>query len=258
VALLDVNQTYTATNIYNGPSTFNAANKFTGSNTFTGPDSFNGVNTFTNNGNYFAGSFFGNGLVGWLPTNVLSATAMRDAGYLTLNPGFSTVILPTSPLYVGDIVRVSGGGGGWRVAVNSSQSIVGNFATYSNAFPVAISAPMSDCRGFASSTDGRRMYGVGLGVNGVFASVDGGNNWSLISTNNNAGIPGPCSSVACSANGKIVYAEPSAGGGAIRMSSDGGVTWSDTTTSATGASISCTADGSALIAAGVACSGNGT
>ncbi len=46
--------------------------------------------------------------------------------------------------------------------------------------------------------------------------------------------------------------------GVIQKSTNYGVNWSPTTTSATGTFISCSADGSALFPNNYACSGNGT
>jgi hypothetical protein len=258
VALTDVGQTYTGANTYNSPLVFNAGNTFTGANTFTGPNSFSGVSTLTNNNNYFIGSFFGNGLVGWLPVYGPATNAMRDAGYLLLNAGLSTVTLPaTASLSVGDIVRVSGGGGGgWLVKQNSGQSIIGNFAKYTNGTLAALpNSPSSDGRGVAASADGVTMYAVGFDITGVYSSSDSGRTWSLVSGTQ---LSGYWSSVACSANGRIVYAEPESTSSTIQKSINGGVTWASTGVAATGSFISCTADGSTLITGNVACSGNGS
>jgi len=252
VALLDRNQTFTSVNA------FTASNSFTGPNNFAGPNSFSGVNQFTNNGNAFFGSFFGNGLVGWFPVYGASTNAMRDAGYLLLNAGLSTLTLPaTATLSVGDIIRVSGGGGGgWLVKENAGQSILGNFAAYPNGtLTTQAYSPTSNGNGVAASADGVRMYAVGGDITGVYASADAGRTWSQVSGTQ---LSGYWTSVACSANGKIVYAEPS--GGSIQKSSDGGMTWSPTGSSANGYAIACTADGSTLVngSYNYACSGNGT
>lgn len=261
VALLDANQTYTGSDIFNGPLTFKAGDTFTGSNTFTGPDYFSGANTyggtntFTNNGNYFMGSFFGNGLVGWLPVSGTSTNAMRDAGYLMLNPGLSTVTLPaTSALSVGDIVRVSGGGtGGWLVKENSSQSILGTFASYRNSFlSEAMNGPTSDGFGVAASSDGRRLYVVGNDLAGVYASADAGQTWNQVSGTQ---LNGSWTTVACSENGMIVYVGSS--GANVEKSINGGETWTTTGQSTGSGFISCTADGGTLFTGSIACSGNG-
>jgi hypothetical protein len=262
VARLGANQTYTGTDTYNGPLTFKAGDTFTGSNTFTGPNYFSaantygGTNTFTNNGNYFMGSFFGNGLVGWLPVSGTSTNAMRDAGYLLLNPGLSTVTLPAnSALSVGDIVRVSGGGtGGWLVKENSGQSILGTFASYRNSFlSPLMNSPTEAGYDVAASADGRRMYVVGTDLTGVYGSSDSGQTWNQASGSQ---LAGTWTTVACSENGMIVYV--GASGVAVEKSSNGGATWSSTGQSTGSGFISCTADGGTLFTGDIACSGNGT
>ena len=65
--------------------------------TFTGSNTFTGINAFTNFGNTFKGSFFGNGLVGWIPTNGTAVQAVFDTGYLLTNSQLVTVTLPASP-----------------------------------------------------------------------------------------------------------------------------------------------------------------
>ncbi|MDR3458296.1 MAG: sialidase family protein [Verrucomicrobiae bacterium] len=238
VAMLSSNLTFTGTNLFTGP------NKFTGANLFTG------TNSFTNRNNSFMGSFFGNGLVGWIPVSGIATQAIADAGYLMLNTSLSTVTLPSS-LSTGDIVRISGGNaGGWLAAVNAGQSIVGNFASFRNAYPI-IPPSSGDYSDVAIAADGIRMYAVG-NFNGVLASTDSGKNWNQIGL-----ISGHWNSVACSANGKIVYIAPS-GTGVIEESSDGFSTWSAVSGSGAWQGISCSADGSKLFAGNLACSGNGT
>ena len=213
---------------------------------------FSGVNTFTNFGNSFRGSFFGNGLIGWIPTNGTTIQAVIDTGYVLTNSQFVTVTLPASP-NVGDIVRISGAGaGGWQIKGNSGQSLFGNFASYSNTYQVSLQSSTfaGNYSGVAASVDGTRMYAVGNGITGVSASSDSGRTWSQAG----GSFSLICQSVACSANGRIVYTVTTAG--AIWMSSDSGSTWSLISGSAT--TIACTADGSAHFTGGIACSGNGT
>jgi len=244
VALLNANQKFTGSNL------------FTGLNTFTGTNTFTGVNIFTNAGNSFRGSFFGNGLVGWIPTNGTAVQAASDTGYLLASPALTTVTLPASPS-VGDIVRISGAGtGGWLVKENSGQFIFGNFASYRNSVLGTLPIYGSSSTGFsdvAASADGTQMYAVGTAIVGVYASADSGQTWNPV-----GGLSGYWTSVACSANGKIAYALSSAGG-TIQMSSNFGATWTASTYSATaGNFIGCTADGSKVFTANIACSGNGT
>jgi hypothetical protein len=249
VALLNQNQTFT------GSNTFAGAVVSTGTNYFSGP------NVFTNWANSFSGSFFGNGLVGWVVTNGLTVQAERDHGYMLTNAGLVTVILPpSSSLTNGDIVRVSGaGGGGWLIQPNSGQSIVGNFSSYINydVLRTLYTATTSDNSylDVAASADGTRIFYVGSSFNGVEISADSGiYKWSQIT---GTYFSGKVRSIACSANGRIVYAELGAGG-FVQKSTDGGVTWAATTSSATGTFLSCSADGSNLITTNVACAGDGT
>ena len=224
----------------------NRSQTFTGTNTFAGTNFFNGVNTFTNNGNYFIGSFFGNGLVGWLPVSGTATNAMRDAGYLLLNPGLTTVTLPaTAALLVGDIVRISGAGaGGWLVQENPGQSILGNFASYRNCF-LQPGVTGNDWRRVCCSADGTRMFAGGSLANGVYYSTDFGHSWNATTINGSGWF-----SVACSANGNIIFAAPNGGSSQIQYSPNGGLAFGPFGASANWTAIACSADGSKYIAGG--------
>ena len=138
--------------------------------TFTGANIFTGVNTFTNLGNSFSGSFFGNGLIGWIPTNGTAIQAQVDHGYVLTNPQLVTVTLPAAA-NVGDIVRISGAGaGGWRIKENVPEA-----SRSSATSPATATAIRYRCRSQLSPTttatlpasiDGSRMYAVG-NFNGV-------------------------------------------------------------------------------------------
>ena len=260
VALLGQTQVFTGSNSFTGASgfggsvAFTAANRFTASNSFSGLGFYSGANSFTNFANSFSGSFFGNGLVGWLPLYATSTNASRDVGILTSNSSLTTVTLPpSSALSVGDIIRVSGGGpGGWLVQENSGQSIVGSFAAFRNSRLAALSNISGDLYGVAGSADGRVLYAVGMSLNYLYSSSDGGISWANVSGTQ---LSGNFSSVACSANGKIVYVQPTPSG-YIQESTNYGATWFSSGTNAGSTAIACTADGTLLT--GVACSGNGT
>ncbi len=224
----------------------NRSQTFTGSNTFTGTNYFNGVNTFTNWGNSFVGSFFGNGLVGWLPVYGSATNASRDTGYLLLNPSQTTVTLPaTNSLLPGDIVRISGAGaGGWIVLENPGESILGNFASYRNSFLLPSSVG-SDWRRLCCSADGTRMFAGGNSlVNAVYDSTDFGHTW-LPTTSGGANW---CS-LACSASGSIVFAAPAGGANPIQVSYNGGLNFSNIANGSTNwSAIACSADGSKFLA----------
>lgn len=233
-------------------SQLNQSQTNSGNSTFTGNNQFNGANSFTNWANSFTGSFFGNGLVGWITTNGQAVPAQRDHGYMLTSAGLATVTLPANAgLTNGDIVRVSGAGaGGWLVKVNLGQSIAGNLAGYANCVfgPIATTGDFSDV---AASADGGRIFVVGNSFSGVQSAS--APRWALV----NAGaLVGNYNSIACSANGRIVYAQPTSG--AILKSTNSGASWFSTGFGATGNFISCSADGSQLYTGGYACSGNGT
>jgi hypothetical protein len=241
-------KTFTNITAFAGPVTLASTNTFTGPIASSATNTFTGANTFNNLGNNFSGSFFGNGLVGWIGTNSTAFTAQFDHGYLLTNSQLVTVTLPTS-INVGDIVRIAGaGGGGWLVKASAGQTIVGNFASFANGVLAQISS--SDCYGVAGSADGVRIYDSPYG--GGIYPYTAGLGWNAAGSFTGTAYY----SLACSANGKIVYAEP-IGSGSIIKSTDGGVTWPGTAGTANGTAISCTADGATLFTGNVACSGNG-
>lgn len=231
VALLDHSQTYTGSNV------------FTGSNNFTGGNNFSGGNNFTNRANNFTGSFFGNGLVGWVLVAGTAVQALPDTGYLLTSPQFTTVNLPVSAL-VGDIVRVSGAGtGGWRLQANTNQSFLGNFSSYLNALWIPATVTGTQWRSLAATADGTRMYAAGSG--GVYASSDSGHTWSSpFST-----LAGAWNAVATSVDGNTLLAVvPSK---AIEVSLNAGVTWGPvaSTSASNCQAVACSADGTKAIAA---------
>ena len=213
-----------------------------------GNQTFIGANNFTNWGNSFTGSFFGNGLVGWIPTNGTAIQAEIDHGYLLTNSQVVTVMLPTNA-NVGDIVRISGAGAsGWQVAQSTNQSILGNFSSFSNSVWTLTGAAALNWDSIASSADGSHLAAVAGGTGGgVFNSTDSGTTWS----GPNGGNSGSTwRSIASSADGtRLVAAIEGGGKGGIYTNS--GTSWA-----ATGApglsnwiSVASSADGSKLAAA---------
>lgn len=243
---------------------------------------FSGANIFTNFNNSFQGSFFGNGLVGWVPTNGAAIQAAIDHGYLLTSPQLVTVTLPASA-NPGDIVRISGAGAsGWRISQNAGQSIIGNFSSFANSPWTMVDTP-STWYGIASSADGSRLAAV-ASVNGIYTSVDSGITWTAVSvpsaqwrsiassadgsklvagvygggvyTNSGtswaivgSSAPSPANwvSVASSASGSTLYAAVS--GGAVYKSSNSGASWSAVTGNANWVSVACSADGTKFAAA---------
>jgi photosystem II stability/assembly factor-like uncharacterized protein len=209
---------------------------------------FSGANIFTNFNNSFRGNFFGNGLIGWIPTNGTAIQAVIDTGYLLNSPQLVTVTLPASP-NAGDIVRISGAGAnGWKVAQNAGQSIIGNFSSFVTSPWLLSGASPLLWHAIASSADGSRLAAVASSTGGgIFTSINSGLTW--------AGPLGPLTSanwnaVATSADGSKVVAAVTGGG----VYTNSGATWTVTGlgsgSSSTWTSLASSADGTKLYAAG--------
>jgi hypothetical protein len=232
----------------NSNQTFTGANSFSSSNNFTGPvnssgaNFFHGPNNFTNWGNSFVGSFFGNGLVGWIATDGTAVQADIDHGYLLTASQLATLTLPATPNAPGDIVRVSGGGaGGWRVAQNSGQSIIGNFLGFNNStWLAATTVGVGSYQCIAASADGIKMVTAILG-GGIYVSRDSGKTWNTTSASS-----AQWHSVAASADGTKLFA---ANGLGIYASTNSGSTWTLLSTGPAAYVIACSADGTKLVAA---------
>jgi hypothetical protein len=206
-----------------------------------GSQIFSGVNNFTNLGNSFDGSFFGNGLVGWLVQTGTTVQAVSDTGYLLTNSQVVTVTLPASP-NIADIVRVSGAGAsGWVIAQNINQSVLGNFSSFAESSwtPSGASSPQN-WDSIASSSDGSKLIAAVYG-GGIYVSVDSGVTWT--ETNSTAGS---WRSVACSSNGSKLFA--ALYGGGIYTNSATGWGIGGSTSGLDWFSVACSADGTKLVA----------
>jgi hypothetical protein len=205
---------------------------------------FSGVNVFNNATNSFTGSFFGNGLVGWIPIPSNSVQAVRDTGYLLLSSNLTTVTLPpTASLLTGDIVRISGAGsGGWAAALNNNQSMQGIFLSASNSTWVAADNVNFGWQAIAASADGLKMVASAGSSGGIYTSTDAGKTWANASATTFSPF-----SVASSADGvKLVGA---INGGNIVVSTNSGNTWQITSApSANWTCVASSADGSKLAA----------
>ncbi len=239
VALLNQNQTFTGTNTFTGPNLFTSSNSFTGTNQFTG------ANTFTNLANSFSGSFFGNGLVGWVVVPNAAVTAQIDHGYVLTSAQFTTVTMPTNPGVV-DIVRISGAGaGGWRAVANTNQRFIGNFSSYDDSVWLPATTSGVSWLSLAASADGQRMYaasGAATG-GGIFTSSDAGHTWN----GPVGGFNGSWNGVASSADGNTAYAVVP--GQAIWFTVNAGTTWSanSSTTGSNCTLIACSASGTKAV-----------
>ena len=234
VALLNTNQTFTG------------SNSFTGFNTFPGTNNFTGANAFTNlYGNSFSGSFFGNGLVGWIVTNATAFQAQIDHGYVVTNSLEVTVRLPLTA-NLGDIIRISGAGaGGWTVLQNTSQSIIGNFSGFTNSSWQQSSAGNANWAAIASSSDGTKLVAAANGSGNIYNSIDSGKTWFVTS---GSGSPNPAQyqAVASSADGtKLVAA---VNGGYVYTSTNSGSTWVSRVGPAAWSSVASSSDGVRLVA----------
>jgi hypothetical protein len=216
------------------------------SQTFTGQNNFNGANNFTNRANNFTGSFFGNGLVGWVPVAGPTVQALPDTGYLlTNNTQVTVVMLPTTNnLLLGDIVRVSGAGaGGWQIGLATNQFVIGNFVSYKNSVWSASPAAAGTWNCLAASADGAVMYAGLKSATGIYASTDYGRTWNATAATA-TGLYG----LACSSDGVKIYAFPF--NNFIQYSSNLGASWTIMTSNKLNwVAGACSADGTKILGA---------
>jgi hypothetical protein len=202
---------------------------------------FSGASAFTNTGNSFRGSFFGNGLVGWLVQTGTTVQAVSDTGYLLTNSQLVTVTLPVTP-NVGDIVRISGAGtGGWQTAQNTNQSVLGNFSSYANSYWTSVETA-DYWQSIASSSDGTKLV-ASTYDEGIF--IFSGGIWSSLSAN-----PTGAAGVASSANGSQLVAAVSGGSGTIFIYTNSATGWVRPAGAPTGnfQAVASSSDGTKLVA----------
>lgn len=214
--------------------------------TFTANNTFNGANTFTNlYGNSFSGSFFGNGLVGWLVISSNSINTSIDTGYLLTNSQVVTVSLPATA-HPGDVVRIAcAGAGGWQLAQVAGQSVIGNFFSYGQTWYQS-EAAAEDWTSIASSSDGTKMVATSSAVSAgnVWVSGNSGQSWSGTSASGDASV---WQASASSADGTKLYAA-AGNGGYLYFSTNSGSAWSPLAASAANwTSIACSSDGTRLV-----------
>jgi photosystem II stability/assembly factor-like uncharacterized protein len=214
--------------------------------TFTANNTFNGANTFTNlYGNSFSGSFFGNGLVGWLvvPSNTVNASI--DTGYLLTNSQIVTVSLPASA-HAGDVVRIAcAGASGWQLAQAAGQSVLGNFLSYGQTWYQGAGGN-EDWTSIASSADGVKMVATSSAVSAgnVWTSDNSGQTWSGTTASSFASV---WQAAASSGDGTKLYAAVT--GGSLYFSTNSGSSWAviSSAPATTWSSIASSADGTHLV-----------
>jgi hypothetical protein len=173
----------------------------------------------------------------WVDVTGTSVTAQSNTGYLAHNDAAQVVVtLPATPS-VGDIVRVNGlGAGGWRIAQNDGQTIVGQKLWILGWAPRESNRLW---RSVASSADGTKLVAVVLGGQ-IYTSTNSGVTWAARDQNRN------WASVASSADGTKLVAVVN--GGQIYTSTNSGATWAAQDQNRNWVSVASSADGTRLVA----------
>jgi hypothetical protein len=207
---------------------------------------FTGQVQLGNVSNSFTGSFTGDGsgltnISGTFRWQVIAGTtqqAQPNTGYLATNASEVTITLPAAP-NIGDTVRVSGpGSGGWKLAQNAGQSILGV-----NLGLIGVNWMPRDTNRFwqtvASSADGTKLV-AGVSPGQIYTSTDSGVSWTARDSNRN------WQAVVSSADGtKLVAA---VFGGQIYTSIDSGLNWTAHDTNRNWQAVASSADGTKLVA----------
>jgi hypothetical protein len=181
------------------------------------------------NGTVTANNFVGSGagLTGisggltWQTVSGTSQQAQPNTGYVVTSASQTTITLPTTP-NVGDIIRVTGaGGGGWQLAQNANQFVflMGNIGAMWTAR--GLGGP-GNWYSVASSADGTKLVAVNNGGQ-IYTSTDSGVTLTARDSSRN------WYSVASSADGTKLAAVVF--GGYIYTSANSGVTWTAQTAS---------------------------
>ena len=203
----------------------------------------------TNNesGVSLSGTFSGNGggltnlptALRWQVSASPSQQAQTNNGYVANSATLVTITLPASPA-IGAIVRASGAGaGGWKIAQNAGQSIIGANLGLAGATWTP-RASVLNWRCVASSSDGTKLVAAPDNGN-IYTSTDSGATW----TPRDSSRLWYC--VASSADGTKLVA--GVYNGALYTSTDSGATWTPRTSGAEWDSVASSADGTKLVAA---------
>ena len=219
----------------------------------------------------------------WQSVSGTSQLAQANTGYTANDPARVTVTLPAAP-NIGDTVRVLGAGaGGWSIAPNAGQSVLGGSAAGSswtghdpvkNWYFVASSADGSKLvaqvfnehvytstnsgatwtehltdanriwNGVASDSNGVNLISVGQS-NTIYVSGDSGTTWNArpVPAQPSSGWIGAASS---GTGGKLFIVAP---GWAVRTSIDSGLNWTALPSGAPSwTAVACSSDGSRVVA----------
>ena len=195
---------------------------------------------------FIAGVINGNGrgLTG-IPGAIIWQTAsgtvqaQPDQGYIATDASPVSITLPAS-LNVGDTVRVSGPAlGGWKIAQNSGQSVLGGGVLVSLPYIWLPRGPVANWQAVASSSDGSNL--VACVDNGqIYTSTDSGVTWTPRDSSRR------WSGVASSSGGSNLVA--CVNGGQIYASTDSGATWTPHGPITNWTCVASSSDGSKLVA----------
>lgn len=208
-----------------------------------------GINTNDTSGATLtvAGTVKADNIFQWQVAAGTAVQAQPNRGYVITSPDIATVTLPASAT-VGDTVRVTCPGGGWKIAQNAGQSIlVGTLSPFSAGLTWSPCHNPGSWVSVACTGDGSRVLvaGGGRDPGELDTSTDGGATWSMVS---GSMYTHGWQCVACSANGRTLMA----GGGGFQLfvSKDWGTNWAGRAATTTWYSAAASADGTKLIAAG--------
>ena len=177
----------------------------------------------------------------WEEVSLLSRQALANHGYAANSGAQVTITLPANP-NIGDTIRISGvGAGGWKIAQNAGQTILGQQMATRGAWTPRDS--IRNWRSVASSADGSKLVAVesGQGAGGrIYTSTNYGVIWIPRESNR------IWSSVASSADGSKLVATVT--NGQIYTSTNSGITWTPRETNRNWTSVASSDDGSKLVA----------
>jgi hypothetical protein len=191
-------------------------------------------------------SYTCNGIAGTSNTSVLSwvntisttQQAVSNTGYVANSSSQVAITLPASPS-VGDITEVSGAGaGGWKIILNSGQSIVTKDVTAVYPQIASLNIPVNQ---FTMSSDGNKIAVI-FNDTKVYTSPDAGSTWlsnTVVGASN-------LSSIASSSDG--VKLAVTASNGDIYTSTNSGSSWTQRVLSSAWTKIVSSADGTKLVA----------